>query len=101
MTGSAFIANRTIMRMIGHQPFNDLTAERFSCFVFYGKTNSVLNAFHAAHHQTTLFVVFVFKDFYGTLPACAYAAQRRMPAKVRQVETQCQTGFEQVFTGLY
>jgi hypothetical protein len=79
---SALIANRTIMRMVQHQTFNDSGAELRGFRILNGNSRPVGRRRHACHHDSAGGVMFVFELLHCTLAACANGTERRMPAEI-------------------
>jgi hypothetical protein len=77
---AAFVTNGTIVRMVHHEPFNDLPAEADSFFIPGGYHHAILCIHHAAH-----FYPFnrAFHEFDRTHPAGADRSEARVIAKSR------------------
>jgi hypothetical protein len=88
MTRTSFIADRAIMRMVCHQPPNNLFAESLRIVISNRDVLLIGDRFHTRHHQSSFLIVFVFVNFDGTLSTCADRSERRVPAEVRQIESQ-------------
>ncbi|CQR23337.1 Uncharacterised protein [Yersinia enterocolitica] len=91
MTVTPFFTDRAIVWVVSHQPFNHTLTERFGFTVINGNKGSISGWRHTGHHQTPTRVVRVLVLLYRTLAASADASQRRMPAKVRNIESQGET----------
>ena len=89
---TAFFAHRAVVRVVGHQPFDNAGAKHFRFFVVDGNPASVSGRGHAGHHDTTTGVVLVGVLLDCTLAAGANTAQGRVPAEIRNIESQRQTG---------
>jgi hypothetical protein len=98
---SAFIANRAIMRVIGHQPFDDMFPKLYCFCVRYGDPLVVCNWFHTRHYKSSLPVVFILVNFYSTLTAGAHRSQCRMPAEIRQVKAKSKARFQEILSRFY
>ena len=84
---TAFFAHRAVVRVVGHQPFDDAGAKHFRFFVFDGNPASVSGRGHAGHDDTTTGVVLVGVLLDCALAAGADAAQGRVPAEIRNIES--------------
>ena len=87
---TAFFADRAVVRVVGHQPFDDTGAERLGFIVFDGNPGVVGGWRHAGHHDTTTRVVLVGVLLDRTLATGANAAQGRVPAEIGNIEAQRQ-----------
>src|SRR5262245_5364188 len=96
MAFAAFIAHRAIVRMVDHQPFDHAGSKRLRLLVFNRDARAVGSGRHTGHDQLSSLVLGVLELLDGALPAGAHRTQRGMPAEIRQVESQRQTGVEQV-----
>ncbi|MNM98725.1 hypothetical protein D3C81_1112630 [compost metagenome] len=88
---TAFLAHRAVVRVVGHQPFDDAGAERLGLFIVDGDPGAVGGRGHAGHDDTTAGVVLVGVLLDRALPAGANATKRRVPAEIRDVEAERQT----------
>ena len=93
---SALFTDRTVVRVVGHQPLHNAFAELFRFFVINRNKGAFGGWRHTGHHQATTRVFRVLILLHRTLAASTDAAQRRMPAKVRNIEAKRQTSFQQV-----
>ncbi|KAF5294379.1 hypothetical protein FQR65_LT19985 [Abscondita terminalis] len=59
MAVAAFLADRTVMRVVGHQPFDDAGAKGFGFLVVDGDPGVVGGGGHARHDDTPACVVLV------------------------------------------
>ena len=89
---TAFFADRAVVRVVGHQPFDDAGAKRLRLVVFDGNPGAIAGRSHAGHDDTTTGVVFVGVLLDRTLAAGTDATKRRVPAEIRDVEAERQTG---------
>ncbi|MNQ42066.1 hypothetical protein D3C85_557620 [compost metagenome] len=93
---TAFLAHRAVVRVVGHQPFDDAFAKAPGFLVVDGDPGLVGGGRHAGHDDAPAGVVLVVVLLHRTLAAGADAAQRRVPAEVGNVEAEGQTGLQQV-----
>jgi hypothetical protein len=64
----SFITYRAIMRMVGHEPFDNILPELMGFPIIHGDPGTIGYRLHACHHQLPFFVIFVFIPGNGTLP---------------------------------
>ncbi|MNH81968.1 hypothetical protein D3C73_343480 [compost metagenome] len=83
---TAFFAHRAVVRVVGHQPFNNTGAERLGFFIVDGDPGVVGGRRHAGHDDATTGVVLVGVLLDRALAASANAAQGRVPAEIRNIE---------------
>ena len=88
---TAFLTDRAVVRVVGHQPFNDTGAKRLGLVVVDGNPGAISGRGHAGHDDTTAGVVFVGVLLDRALAAGADATERRVPAKIGDVEAERQT----------
>ncbi len=88
---TAFLAHRAVVRVVGHQPFDDAGAKRLGLVIVDGNPGAVGGRGHAGHDDTTTGVVFVGVLLDRTLAAGANATERRVPAEIGDVEAERQT----------
>ena len=93
---TALLTHRTVVRVVGHQPLHHAFTELFGFFVINRNKGAFGGWRHTGHHQATTRVFRVLILLHRTLAASTDAAQRRMPAKVRNIEAKRQTSFQQV-----
>ena len=79
-TMTAFIANRAIMGMMEHQPFNYILAKIDRFFISGGYHHAVLGLHHAAHLHPFKRPL---QKFHGTHPASAHRSQSWMVTEPR------------------
>jgi hypothetical protein len=91
-----FLADRAIVGMIGHQPFDDGAAHLGRLRFRDRDPGAVLRRGHAGHDDLALSVVLVPVLRHRALATGAHRAERRVPAEVGQIDTECQTGCEQI-----
>ena len=91
MTTAAFVAHGTVMRMVGHQPFDNAGAERLGFFIVDGDPGVVGGRGHAGHDDATTGVVLVGVLLDRALAAGPDATKRGVPAELWNVEAQRQT----------
>ncbi len=97
MAFATLVAHWAIMRVVDHQPFDHAGAELPRLGIVDGDAGSVRDGRHARHHDLAALVVLVLELLDRTLTAGAHRAQRGMPAKIWQVETQRKALLQQVF----
>ncbi len=86
MAFAPFVADRAVMRVVEHQPFNDALAERCRVRMLDGDPGALGGGGHTGHHQPTGSVLFVAKLHDGALTAGSHGAHRRVPTEIRQVK---------------
>jgi hypothetical protein len=91
MAVTTFLTDRTVVRVVGHQPFDDAGAERLGLVVVDGNPGVVSGGCHAGHDDTTTGVVLVGVLLDRALATGANTAKCWMPAEIRDVEPQRQT----------
>src|SRR5665213_2424586 len=96
MALAAYVAYRTIVRMIQHHPLDDGSAESDSFRIVNGDPRLFLGGRHARHYEFALGVLFILEFFDCTLAARAHGPESSVPAEVRQVKAQRKTCVEQV-----
>ncbi len=74
------VADRAVVGVVDHQPFDDLPAHRHRLGVGCRDDHAVLGREHAGHLDALYRAV---QHLHGADPAGAGLAQRRMPAEVR------------------
>ena len=97
MAMAAFFADRAIVRVIGHHQRDDRGAELGRFGIVDRDVCLVRRRRHARHHDAADFVVFVAIQLDRALATRADAAERRMPAEIRDVEAVAQACAQQVF----
>ena len=100
MTFAAFIADRAIVRMIQHEPFDHAFAESLCFGIVDRYAGAVCGRRHAGHDDLAACVLLVFELFDGTLAARADGSHRRMPAEIGKVETERQALMQKVLIGI-
>jgi hypothetical protein len=98
MAFPAFIADGTVVRMVRHEPLNDSGAKLLHFRIVDGNAHSILSIAYAGHDNLTASIFLVSKQFDCTLPACAYGMHGRMPAEIRNIETQGEAGVQKILT---
>jgi len=93
---TALFTDRTIVRVVGHQPLHHAFAELFGFRVVDRNKGTFGGWRHTGHHQATTRVFRVLILLHRTLAASTDAPQRRMPAKIRNIKAEGQTSFQQV-----
>ncbi|EFE10041.1 hypothetical protein CIT292_06207 [Citrobacter youngae ATCC 29220] len=93
---TALFTDRTVVRVVGHQPLHDAFAELLRFFVINRNKGAFGGRCHTRHHQATTRVFRVLILLHRTLAASTDASQRRVPAKVRNIKAERQTSFQQV-----
>ncbi|MOA55316.1 hypothetical protein D3C78_1790850 [compost metagenome] len=88
---TAFLAHRAVVRVVGHQPFDDAGAKCLGFVIVDGNPGAVGGRGHAGHDDTTTGVVLVGVLLDRTLPTGANASKRRVPAEIGDVEAERQT----------
>ncbi|MNE43088.1 hypothetical protein D3C80_1372470 [compost metagenome] len=101
VTVTALFTYRTVVRVVGHQPLDHAFTELFGFCVIDGNKGSIGCRCHTRHHQTATRIFRVLVLLYRTLAASADASQRRMPAKVRNIEAERETSLQQVVSSIY
>ena len=93
---ATFLAHRAVVRVVGHQPFHHAFAELLGFLVVDGNPGVVRGGCHARHDQAAALVVLVGVLLDRALAAGTNAAQRRMPAEVRNIKSHGEAGLQQV-----
>ena len=93
---TALFTDRTIVRVVGHQPLHHAFTELFGFRVVDRNKGTFGGWRHTGHHQATTRVFRVLILLHRTLAASTDAPQRRMPAKIRNIKAEGQTSFQQV-----
>src|SRR5699024_2259829 len=93
---TAFRANRAVMRVVNHQPFDDFFTEFTGGIILQRNARAVGRRRHAGHDDAALGVIFVAVLGHSTLATSADRIQLRMPAEIGQVIAQRQHYLEQV-----
>ncbi len=101
VAGAALFTHRAVVGVVGHQPLHHALAKFFSLFIFDGDVAAIGGRGHAGHDQTAALVIGILILFDRTLAAGSHATQRRMPAEIGDVQTQRQTGLQQVICSVY
>ena len=96
MAGATFLADRAVMRMVGHQELDDRLTHRHRILVPETDPGLARARRHARHDDAALRVVLVAELRDRALAAGTDAAKRRMPAEVRQVVAEFEYDFEQI-----
>ena len=94
MTVAALVADRTIMRMVDHHPFNDRGSKHDRFRILNRDARALCGWGHAGHHNFPVRVVFVLELLDSALAARAHRTQGRMPAEIGQIESERQTGLQ-------
>src|SRR5579872_7141708 len=92
MTLSALIADRTVVGVVDHQPFNHTGAKRARFRVFDRNPRAFGGRRHAGHHDLSLLVLIILELLHSALPAGADRAHRGVPAEIRKIEAESQAG---------
>lgn len=92
MTVTALLAHRAVVRVVGHQPLHHAFAELFRFAVINRNKGAVRRRSHAGHNQTATGIFGILKLLYRALAAGTDATERRMPAEIRNIKAEGQTG---------
>ncbi len=101
VAGSTLFTHRTVVGVVGHQPLHHALAKLLGLFIFDGDIGAIGGRCHAGHHQTATFVIGILILFHRALAAGSHATKRRVPAKIGDVQTEGQTGLQQVICPVY
>ena len=93
---TTFLAHWAVVRVVGHQPFDDAGAERLGLLVVDADPGVIGGGRHAGHDDATAGVVLVVVLLDRALAAGADAAKRRVPAEVGDIESKGQAGLQEV-----
>ena len=85
---TAFLTDRAVVGVVGHQPFDNAGAERLGLFIVDGDPGVVGGWGHAGHDDTTTGVVFVGVLLDRTLATGTDATESGVPAEIRDVEAE-------------
>ena len=96
VTLAAFVAYRTVMGMVQHHSLNNAGAKSNRFGIENGNAGLGHGRRHAGHDDSPASILVILKLLDGALTACAYRTQGGMPAEVRQVEPERETGVQQV-----
>ena len=88
MAVAAFVTHRAIVWVVDHQPFDHAGPKRLSIRVIDGDMSIGGGGGHTGHDQPTPRVLRVSELLHGALAARSHRPQRRVPAKVGQVEAE-------------
>ena len=77
---AAFIADRTVVWVVDHQPFNDLPPHGHCLFIGGGDDHAVLGRKHAGHLDALDRAI---QHLHSADPAGSCLAECRMPAEMR------------------
>ena len=89
---ASLIADRAVMRMVQHEPFDDARPEGPRLGIIHGEAHAVGHGSHAGHDDPAARVLLVPKQLHRALPARAHGMHGRVPAEVGEVEPQGQAG---------
>src|SRR5271169_5266983 len=92
----SLITNRTVMRMIYHEPLDDACPERPGVGIIDRNAHPLCSRCHTGHDNFSLGVMLISELFYGTEPAGADRSKGRMPAEVGNIESQGEACIEEV-----
>ncbi|MNE12385.1 hypothetical protein D3C80_1051810 [compost metagenome] len=101
VAGATLFAHRAVVGVVGHLPLHHRLAKLLRLFVLDGDIGAIGGGGHAGHDQAAALVVGILILFDRTLAAGADATERRVPAKIGDVQTQRQTGLQQVICPVY
>ena len=96
MAVATLFADRTIVRVVGHQPLDHAFTELFRFTIINRNKGAVGGGRHAGHDEATAGILSVLVLLYRALAAGANASQRRMPAKIRNIQAKGETRLQQV-----
>jgi hypothetical protein len=96
MTFSAFVAHRTIVRVVGHQQLDIAGAKGDRLRICDRNACAIRSRRHARHNDLTSGIVLVAKLLYGALATRADGMHRGVPAEVGQIESKLETDLQQV-----
>jgi hypothetical protein len=98
---SSLIANGAVVRVVCHEPFDDVGAEGGCLRIIDRGSKAVADGCDARHGEASLRVVFVFEEHDGALAAGSCGAKGGVPAKIREVELKGETGFEEILSRIF
>ena len=96
MTFAPLVAHRAVVRMIGHEPFDDAGSELARLGIGDRDARPIDGGQHAGHHQPAARVVLVLELLHRALPARAHRAEHRMPAEVGKIEPEREGDLKEV-----
>ena len=85
---TAFLTDRAVVGVVGHQPFDDAGAERLGFFIVDGDPGVVGGWGHARHDDATTGVVLVGVLLDRTLATGTDATESGVPAEIRNIEAE-------------
>ncbi len=91
MAVTALFTDRTVVRVVSHQPLHHAFTELFRFFIVNRDKGTVGGWRHTGHHQATTRIFRVLVLLHRTLAASTDASQRRVPAKIRNIKAEGQT----------
>lgn len=98
---AAFLADRAVVRVIGHQQLDVVLAELPGQAGIQRNAQVIRDRREAGHHQAAARVFRILVLDHRALPAGADRPHRRMPAKIGQIQSQRQTGSEYIVAVLH
>jgi hypothetical protein len=101
MTFPAFITDRAVMGVIGHQRLNNISPEHLCFGIVDGDYRALGGRLHAGHDDTSPGILIILELLNGALTASPYGAQFRVPAEIRQIKTQLKACFQEILLRLY
>ena len=101
VAGATLFAHRAVVGVVGHLPLHHRLAKLLRLFILDGDIGAIGGGGHAGHDQAAALVVGILILFDRALAAGTDATQRRVPAKIGDVQTQRQTGLQQVVCPVY
>jgi hypothetical protein len=93
---SALVADRAVMGMVQHEPFDHAGPEGPRIGIVDGQAHSIDHRGHAGHGDPAPRVLVILEHFDSALTARADRVQGRVPAEVGKVESKGQAGPEEV-----
>ncbi len=101
VAGATLFAHRAVVGVVGHLPLHHRLAELFRLFILDGDIGAIGGGGHAGHDQAAALVVGILILLHRTLAAGADATERRVPAKIGDVQPKGETGLQQVICPVY
>ncbi len=101
MAFAPLIADRAIMGMVGHEPFDYTFSEGLYLGIIDRNPYALFHRSHTGHDNPAPCIFFILEFLYCALPACSHGMHGRMPAEIGHIESQREAGMEQIIVALY
>ena len=95
---ATLIADRAIVRVVGHEPADHRGSELLRFGIVDGDPHSFRDRSHTGHDDHAVVVLLVAELFDRALAAGAHRAERRVPAEVGKVVAEVEDSLQQVLS---